>query len=202
MNIRKVFFAVTGVLLGYWFLSSVIQLHYLVQKYPMAFQKLDGYSFFQFYNTYQTLSTSDFLIRRGSLGSVCDYPGFKDDEEKERLLPIIREENLRVMGFSPDDTYQDHIKKFASLDVNCVADSKLIAFDFKCKEAYATFSCESGDYRSEFTFSSSDLGKCYAIDSKKSWGIEPTRTIEDTKDMITDAPKFIFDSPNCSLMGY
>lgn len=202
MNIRKVFFAVVGILLGYWFLSSAIQLHYLVQKYPMPFQKLDGFSFFRFYNTYQTLSGSDFMIRRGSLGSVCDYPSFKDTEEKERLLPAIREEHLRVMGFRPDDTYQDHIKWFAALDVNCTADSKLIAFDFKCKEAYATFSCETGDYRSEFTFSSSELGKCYTIDAKKAWGIEPARTLENTKDLITDAPKFIFDSPNCSLMGY
>ena len=54
------------------------------------------------------------------------------------------------------------------------------------------------DYVKEFTYTANGGGKCYFINYKKSWGIEPKRTISDTKRFfIGGFSDSIFDSPEC-----
>lgn len=185
-------------ILSYWFLSNVKELYVLMNKYPNEFKQQQEFSFYRFYNTYQTLSFSEKMIKRGYRSNYyCEFSDFKNNAEKERLLPLVRVEHLKSLKVNNPDA-ANHVNQFSAIPVNCIAQSKLINFEFKCKEAYATYSCNSGDYVSEFTYTANGGGKCFFIDYKKSWGVEPKRTINDTKRFfIGGISDSVFDSPEC-----
>lgn len=195
----KIFFVVVIIIFGYWFVSSAKELYFLINKYPSEFAQKGDFSFYRLYNTYQTLSFSEVMIQRGyTSSSYCNFTDFKNNGEKERLLPLVRAEHLKSLKLNSDSNAANHVNSFSAIPVNCTTESKLINFEFKCKEAYATYACESGDYVKEFTYTANGGGKCYFINYKKSWGIEPKRTISDTKRFfIGGFSDSIFDSPEC-----
>lgn len=199
MKKRKVILATVIILFGYWFLSSAKEIYVLMNKYPKEFKQEGDFSFYRFYNTYRTLSFSEVMIKRGYVHrDYCFYSSFKDREEEVRLLPLVKEEYLKAMKAGPDSELANKVDSFKPAGPNCRKNSKLINFEFKCKEAYATYACESGDYVNEFTYTANAGEKCYLIDYKKSWGVEPKRTIDDTKKFILlGVSDSIFDSPEC-----
>ena len=185
------------VLLGFWGITSAKELYLLMKKYPTAFQQSNEFSFIRFYNTYKTISFSDAMVQSGHTSSYyCTYVDFKDEAEKKRLQPLVKAEYSKLL---PNHNYVDDTNRFMPVGAsNCTANSKLINFEFKCNEAYATFACESGDYVSEFTYTDNGGGKCGVIDYKKSWGVEPRRTVQYTKSyLLLDASDSIFDSSEC-----
>ncbi len=177
--------------------ASAKELYLLMKKYPTAFQQSNEFSFIRFYNTYKAMSFSDEMVQSGHTSSYyCTYVDFKDEVEQKKLEPLVRAEYSKLL---PNNNLAHDINRFMPAgSSNCTANSKLINFEFKCNEAYATFGCESGDYVSEFTYTDNGGGKCGVIDYKKSWGIEPKRTVQYTKDfLLLSARNSIFDSPEC-----
>ena len=61
----KIFLVVVVAFFGYWFISSAIELHGLMKKYPNEFKQQGDFSFYKFYNTYRTLSYGDIMVKRG-----------------------------------------------------------------------------------------------------------------------------------------
>lgn len=185
MKKRTIFLFVVVAMFGYWFLGSAKELYTLMSKYPKEFKQQGDFSFYRFYNTYQTLSRTEAMIERGSVNQdYCFYIGFKDDMEKNRLLPVVKEEYLKAMKLDANGGPVGKIDSFKPAGPNCRKNSQLINFEFKGKDAYATYACESGDYIKEFTYTANDGEKCSLIDYKKSWGIKPKRTTEVAKEFI------------------
>ena len=115
------------------------------------------------------------------------------------MLPLVKQEFLKTLKGPPGPNGVNDVTTFYGVPVNCISKAKLINFEFKCKEAYATYACDSGDYINEFTYTGNDNRKCFFIDYKKSWGVEPMRTLEPTMRYFIDGPSTsIFDSPACS----
>jgi hypothetical protein len=200
MKKRKIFFTIIIIVFGYWFLSNVKELYDLMSKYPKEFKQQRDFSLIRFYNTYKTLSYSEVMIKRGRLHhDYCLPTGFKDANEQKRLSLLIEEDYQEKRGSRPDwPASLGNIERFKATGPNCLKESKLINFEFKCKEAYATYACESDDYVREFTYTANGGEKCFYIGYKKTWGIEPKRTIEDTKRFfIGGVSDSIFDSPEC-----
>lgn len=200
MKKRKVFLAVIVITLGYWFVSSAQDLYVLMSKYPKEFKQQGDFSFYRFYNTYRTLSYGDVMVKRGRLHhDYCLPMDFKDSAEKEKLTALIEadyQEQRKLHPGWPESL--GSIDRFKSTGPNCLKEAKLINFEFKCKEAYATYACESGNYVREFTYTANGGEKCFFIGYKKSWGVEPKRTIDDTKRFFMGGiPNSIFDSPEC-----
>lgn len=179
MKKGKVLLILTVILLGIWFISSVKELHFLMQKYPTAFHQSEGFSFTRFYNTYDTLSFSEVMIQKGRTSSYhCSYLRF-DEDEKKKLATILKEDYLKNPNTGTVNYLDYEITQFRHLGANCLAEAKLIDFKTKDNRAYATFSCERENLVQEFTYSSSNDGICSVVQYKKEWGIEPKRTLEE-----------------------
>lgn len=186
-----------AILTASWFISNVIELRSLMKKYPKEFTQQGGFSFYRFYNTYQTLSFSEIMVKRGYLSNYyCINGHFADDFEKKRLTPLIKAELYKDARENKEFIRAKNIERFEPIGPNCLTNARLINFEFKCKEAYATYACGADNYVHEFTYTSNNSGKCVEINYKESWGIEPKRTVDTTKYyMLTSSS--IFDSPKC-----
>ena len=202
---KKILLAVVVFLFAYWLITNAMELHSLMKKYPKEFKQQGDFSFYKFYNTYRTLSYGDIMVKRGYVHhEYCVYMDFKNKSEEVKLLPLIKAEQRKL--FEPDSDYYNNVEKlqrFGVLGSNCYKQAKLINFEFKCKEAYATYACESGDYVNEFTYTVNSGEKCSLISYKKSWGIEPKRSVQYTKDFIWGGVSYSkFDSPMCAQTNH
>ena len=139
MNKIKALLILIVILLGVWFIFSVKELHFLMKKYPTAFHQSEGFSFTQFYNTYDTLSFSEVMIKKGETSSShCRFLGL-EEEEMARLAPLVSREYYIYTRFKSEATH------FKNLGARCLVGAKLIDFKLKDNRAYATFSCEQED---------------------------------------------------------
>lgn len=176
MKKRKVLLILIVILLGVWFIFSVKELHFLMKKYPTAFHQSEGFSFTQFYNTYDTLSFSEVMIKKGRTSSYhCTYSSLTT-REKDKLAPLITYEYYKNTGVDFNKDEVSKITQFKNLGTNCLSKAKLIAFRIIDDQAYATFSCEKESFIKEFTYTSGNDGTCDVIEYKKEWGIKPKRT--------------------------
>lgn len=169
----KIFLVVVVAFFGYWFISSAIELHGLMKKYPNEFKQQGDFSFYKFYNTYRTLSYGDIMVKRGHVHhDICFEVGFDSESEKNRLVPLIKE-SYRLNTQSDLSEYVDNVDRFITASPSCLKEAKLINFEFNCKETYATYACDVDGYVNEFTYTGNRNEKCNVIRYKKSWGIEP-----------------------------
>lgn len=204
MKKRTPFLLVFVILFGYWLFSSAKELYVLMNKYPKEFKQQGTFSFYRFYNTYRTLSFSEVMVQRGYVHhDYCFDVGFEGAIEKARLAPLIEADYQEYRKSRPDwPSSLGNIDSITESGPSCLKNAKLINFEFNCKEAYATYACELNDNITEFTYTANRNEKCSVMSYKKSWGIEPKRTLESTYRTEMWFPKSIFDSPECEPINH
>lgn len=186
MNIKKGLLIVLILGLSYWLLNSYKELRYLMKEYPEPFITLNqDFSLIRFYNTYQTISYIDWMIKRNSVSSrTCDYLSFDLPKDQHLIKPASDAYYLYRKGRASDLSYT-MVHEFNPIGAACTSTAKLINFKYKDNEAHATFSCEREEFIHEFTYSSSNGGKCGVIQYKSDWGIKPIeRTLDYTTSLI------------------
>lgn len=172
MNIRKVFLTIALIGLGYWLFVDYNEVRYLMKKYPEPFHTVkQDFSLIRFYNTYKTLSFANSMVQRNAVSSICHYLSL--DEKDIHLIKLISEEQSNYIPARKQGNKPYIATGFHQIGATCISKSKLTHFEFKNNEAHATFSCEKADLVKEFSYSSSDGGKCGVIEYKKQWGIKP-----------------------------
>ena len=198
MKKRKILLVVAVIFIGHWLISNTIELYGLIKKYPKEFKQQGDFSYPIFYNTYRTLSFSERMVERGYTSpNLCFQVDFLGDMEKRKLLPSVKEEYLKAMKVDADSELGNNITTFMPTSINCIKDAKLINFELKCREAYATYSCQVGDDVNEFSYTGNQNEKCSVIDYKKSWGVKPLRTQKHIHQIIMTGPGASYDNLGC-----
>ena len=174
MNIRNFFLVTVFMGLGYWVFSDYKEIRYLMKKYPKPFQMVkNDFSIIRFYNTYRTLSFANVMIQNNKTSShVCDYINFNKKTDNH-LIKLASVEQLNYIPARKQGNKPYVAAGFYPIGARCTSKAQFIHFEFKNNEAHVTFSCQREDFIEEFSYSSSDGGKCGVIEYKKSWGIKP-----------------------------